>query len=229
MDRYDRHRPLFGEEAFERLRRCRILVAGAGGLGSTVLQLLARGGFHDIYIYDDANIDLPDLNRQLLYDTRHLGRSKLEVACEVLRDINPDATLHGVPERITASTILPDVDIVVDALDTFEARSVLDDLCHGRRIPWIHGGVSDFFGQVTTFVPGVTQRFRELFGSMPSLEAAGGVHTIYPPVVTAVASVMASEAFMLAGGNTGNLLTGRLLTIDLRVNAFECIELAPPR
>ncbi|HOY65442.1 MAG TPA: HesA/MoeB/ThiF family protein [Candidatus Ozemobacteraceae bacterium] len=229
MDRYDRHRPLFGEAAFARLRRSRILVAGAGGLGSTVLQLLARGGFGEIYIYDDAVVDPPDLNRQLLYGTRHLGRGKAEAAREVLGEINPDVFIHGVPERITASTVLPEVDLVVDALDTFEARFVLDDLCHERKIPWIHGGVSDFFGQVTTFVPGVTQRFRELFGSVAQTDVPGTSRTIYPPVVTAVASVIASEAFKLASGADGELLIGKLLTIDLRLNSIDWIELAPAR
>lgn len=228
MDRYDRHRGLFGEEAFRRIRRCRVLVAGAGGLGSTVLQLLARGGFGTIFVYDDAIVDLPDLNRQLLYGMSHLGMPKVEAARAVLSSINPDLTVVACQELITAATKIPEVDIAIDCLDNFAGRFALDELFFARGVPLIHGGVSEGFGQVTTFLPGKTQGLRELFGNGGPPDEPELKRQIYPPVVTAVASLLASEAFKLATGRFGELLAGKMLILDVLANSFDLLDLAAP-
>lgn len=228
MDRYDRHRGLFTEEEFRRIRRSRVLVAGAGGLGSTVLQLLVRGGFGTIIVCDDAIVDLPDLNRQLLYGMPHLGMPKVEAARAVLLNINPDVTVKTLRERITSSTLLPEVDVAIDCLDNFEGRFVLDELLFERGVPVIHGGVSDVFGQVTTFLPGVTQGFRELFGNISPPDDRTANRQIFPPAVLVVASLLASEAFKLASGRTNDLLAGRMLVVDIASNAFDIIALSKP-
>jgi len=226
MDRYDRHKGLFGEEAFACIRKSRILVAGVGGLGSTVLQLLARGGIGIIYIYDYACVDLPDLNRQLLYDLSHVGRPKVEAACTVMKAIDPDVCIVPSREKISRETAMPVVDFAIDCLDTFADRFVLDEVFFKRGIPLIHGGVDGFFGQVTTLIPGKTQGFQELFGNEQPSEERNIPRQIFPPAVTAVASVLASEAFKLASGKTGDLLAGKMLTLDFLSNSFEIIHLA---
>ncbi len=225
IELFDRHKGLFGEEAFACIRRSRVLVAGAGGLGSTVLQLLVRGGFGTIYIYDYAVVDLPDLNRQLLYNLSHVGVPKVEAACSVLLGINPDASIIPRQEKISRESVLPEVDFVIDCLDTFEDRFSLDEVVFKRGVPLIHGGVSGFFGQVTTLIPGKTQGFQELFGNERPPEDRDIPRQVFPPAVTAVASILASEAFKLASGRTQELLAGTMLTLDFHSNSFEIIRL----
>jgi len=223
VDRYQRHSNLIGEADFEKIKQTRVLVAGAGGLGSTVLQLLARTGFGKIHFYDDAVLDEPDLNRQILYDTNDLGKLKTEVALEKLTAINPNIQLVAHPEKLTSQTSVPPVDLVIDCLDNFESRFVLEDQFFNKGIPIIHGGASQYFGQVTTLIPGKTLSLSELFGRDIIATDATRAKEIFPATVLNVASVQVSEAVKLVCGKTDHLLTNQILTIDLFFNTFDIL------
>ncbi|MCF7976234.1 MAG: HesA/MoeB/ThiF family protein [Phycisphaerae bacterium] len=225
MQQYARHAQLFTKEQFVRIQQTRVLVAGAGGLGSTVLQLLTRYGFGEIHIYDDGILDPPDLNRQILYTRRDLGLPKADCAQKLLEAINPDVTIVAHAERLTGESVVPEVDMVVDCLDNFAGRLVLEALFFNRLIPIIHGGASAFFGQVTTLVPGKTPPLSEIYGRRNMEDMPGVPKDIYPPVVTAVASVQASEAVKLACGLTDSLLLNRIQIIDLLTNSFDVTEI----
>lgn len=225
MQRYARHAHLLTEEQFARVRKARVLVAGAGGLGCTVLQLLTRYGFGEIHLYDDACVDPPDLNRQLLYTTQDLGSLKVSTAQQLLHVINPDVTLTAHRERLTEDTNVPDVDIVLDCLDNFTGRVLLDDFFFKCGIPIVHGGVSDFFGQVTTLLPGKTPALAGIYGRCNMQDDIDIPKNIYPPVVTAVASLQTSEAVKLAAGLHEQLLLNRIQTIDLLTNSFDIIKI----
>jgi molybdopterin-synthase adenylyltransferase len=225
MERYDRHIHLFSEEQFARIRRTRVLVAGAGGLGSTVLQLLTRYGFGEIHLYDDGVLDPPDLNRQLLYTARDLGEPKAQAARALLEAINPDVTVIAHAERLTAACDLPEVDLIIDCLDNFTGRRLLDDLFFTRGVPIIHGGATAFCGQVTTLVPGRTGSLTDIYGGPNMEDDPASPQDIYPPVVTAVASLQVSEAVKLVCGLDDQLLLNRIQVVDLLTNAFDVVAI----
>ncbi len=227
MRQYARHSGLFSEAQFARIQETRVLVAGAGGLGSTVLQLLTRYGFGEIHFYDDGILDPPDLNRQILYTSRDLGVSKASTAKDLLRAINPDVTIIAHQERLSMDSQLPDVDLVMDCLDNFAGRLLLDARFFKQGIPVIHGGASTFFGQVTTLVPGKTLGLADIYGERNMQDVPGRPKDIYPPVVTAVASVQASESVKLACGLYDALLLNKIQVIDLLNNAFDVIKIHP--
>ena len=225
MHPYARHAGLFTEAEFSRVQKTRVLVAGAGGLGSTVLQLLTRYGFGEIHLYDDGILDPPDLNRQILYTSRDLGLAKAGTAQALLEAINPEVTITAHQERLSRESNVPDVDMVMDCLDNFAGRVLLEELFFRHQVPVIHGGASSFFGQVTTLIPGKTSGLTEIYGERNMQDDPGCPKDIYPPVVTAVASVQASEAVKLACGLHDKLLLNRIQVIDLLNNAFDVIEI----
>ena len=227
MERYQRHASLLGPEDFKKIEAARILVAGAGGLGSTVLHLLARTGFGEIHFYDDALLDAPDLNRQLLYDTHDLGQNKADIALKKLTRINPDIHLVSHREKLTRTTQPPPVELVIDCLDTFESRFILEPLFFDRGIPIIHGGASQYFGQVTTLLPGKTPPLSELFGHEIAETDATRTKEIFPPVVVQVASIQVSEAVKLICGQWDHLLLNQLLVIDLFSNTMNRLPILP--
>ncbi len=227
MRQYARHSGLFSEAQFARIQETRVLVAGAGGLGSTVLQLLARYGFGEIHFYDDGILDPPDLNRQILYTSRDLGVPKAPTAKDLLQAINPDVTIIAHGEILSVDSRVPEVDLVMDCLDNFAGRLLLDARFFRQQIPVIHGGVSAFFGQVTTLVPGSTSGLADIYGECNMQDTPGCSKDIYPPVVTAVASVQASEAVKLACGLYDKLLLNKIQVIDLLNNGFDVIKIHP--
>ncbi len=218
--RYDRHRELF--EDFDRIQKSKILVCGAGGLGSNVLQLISRIGIGEIYVYDDGILDEPDLNRQILYDTQDIGKKKVVAAREKLSKINPKIKYHFYDERITKDTVLPKVDVVVDCLDNFTSRKILDAKIQRSKTPLIHGGVEGFYGQITTILPGKTKTLNEI---LSGIKDSKNVKLVAPYTVSLMASIQVSEAIKVILKDYKNALLNKLLIIDLRFNSFDIIEL----
>jgi molybdopterin/thiamine biosynthesis adenylyltransferase len=225
MERYSRHIELIGEHKFGILRNASVMVAGAGGLGCTVLSLLARMGVGTIHFFEFADIDLPDLNRQILYDAGDIGKLKSVMALEKLQKINPDIEIIAHCEKITPNTIIPKVDLVFDCLDNFTSRYVLDDLVFPKGIPMVHAGVGHYFGQLTVIIPGKTECLRRTIAVDATKFDANSLKTIYPPVVTVMASLQVSEAVKYLTGDFEHLIYGKILIIDLLSNTFEIVEL----
>jgi molybdopterin/thiamine biosynthesis adenylyltransferase len=224
MDRYERHIPLYSEDEFAYIKQARIAVAGCGGLGSTVLQLLARIGFGTIHFWDEAVLDIPDLNRQILYKTTHLGQYKTDAALAELKEINPDINYVAHKERLNAQTIIPEVDLVIDCFDSFGSRLFLDSLFFNKGISLIHGSAFKEKGHITTLIPGKTENYQSTFGIEDQPEE-NQEKTIFPATVTTLASLQVNEAVKFITKRHDQLLLNKLLVINLKENQFEILPL----
>lgn len=224
MNRYFRHQNLFTDNQFESIKKSKIMVAGAGGLGCTVMQLITRLGINTLHIYDNTQVDLPDLNRQLLYDDNDITQNKVECAIRKLSIINRDVHLVAHIEKIDEHTRLPDIDLVFDCLDNFHSRFILDKMLYQQGIPMIHGGVSKYYAQVTSIIPKQSKSLSELF-PINDIEVDKKLEKdIFPPLVTITASIQVSEGIKYLTGQFNKMLINRVLMIDVQNNTFETIE-----
>lgn len=210
--------PGFGEAAQRRLRAARVLVVGAGGLGSAVLPLLAGAGFGTIGIVDDDRVELSNLPRQTIHGERDLGRRKTASAADAVHAIDAGITVQVFPERLTstnAQVVLGGFDLVLDGSDNFPTRYLVDDAALLAGLPVIWGAVHRFGGQVGLSWAGRGPHYRDLFpqppepGTVPSCAEAG----VLPSVCGVIGSLMASEAIKVVTGE-GDLLLGRVVVHD---------------
>jgi molybdopterin-synthase adenylyltransferase len=222
-DRYSRHINLIDSDVFKRIQNSKVLVVGAGGIGSAVLELLARYGFGSIHLYDDAIIDAPDLNRQLLYDESDIGNEKTIVAAEKLKKINSTVKIHSTRELLSLNTKVSHTDLVIGCTDNIESRCIIDELFYKKNIPVIHGGVYQFYGQITSVIPFKTNSYREIFGINNDFTEQEEIKDIFPPVVTISASIMFAEAIKYFSDDFNNMLLNKILMIDLKNNIFETV------
>jgi molybdopterin/thiamine biosynthesis adenylyltransferase len=219
-ERYARHIMLagVGEAGQERLLAGRVLVIGAGGLGSPVALYLAAAGVGAIGIADPDAVELSNLQRQIAHQTKDLGRPKVESAREKMTDMNPEVRVETYPYRVMADTIgdlVPRYDFVIDATDNFAAKFLINDACVLAGKPYSHGGILRFDGQTMTVLPG-TACYRCIFPEPPRGAAAtacsrAGVMGVLPGVI---GTLQATEAVKFLLG-IGELLTGRLLVYDV--------------
>ena len=218
---------LFGDEGQERLKKAHIFIAGAGGLGSPVSLYLAVAGIGTITIVDMDEVDQSNLNRQILHSDRDIGRKKTASAKEKLQEINPDITVNAVDMKIeeaNAANLVGKADGIVDALDNYPTRYLLNDVAIAKKIPLFHGGIRGFYGQVTTIIPGKTPCLKCIFPKAPPKE-------VFPVVgVTPgfIGIMQANEVIKYLLG-CGVLLSGRLLIWDgMQAHADEiCVERNP--
>lgn len=218
---FERHQELLGD-CLERITNSKILIAGVGGLGSTVSELAVRTGFKEIYLVDYKEVDDPDLNRQILYTKDDVDKHKLDAAEERLKRIS-DVNIIKIKEKINEDFEIPNVDIVVDCLDNFKTRYILEEKSFEKRLPFIHGGVKGYAGQVTVLYPHKTKRLKEIFGN---IEDDLKPPQVFPPVVTLVGSIQLSEAVKIICGDEDGSLMNRLLVIDLSTSTFDVIYLS---
>jgi adenylyltransferase/sulfurtransferase len=209
IHRYVRQLPVWGEEGQEKLKKSRVLVAGAGGLGTVIATYLAMAGTGVIRIVDSDVVEGSNLNRQFLYTTSDVGRKKAACIQERLSALNPHVRIEAIGEEIdarSAGDMVGSMDVMVDGLDNFFTRYLLNREALRRNIPLIHGAVRGFYGQVTTILPYQTPCFQCIFPSAAPQEDS--------PVVGAtcgvIGSIEATEAIKFLTGQ-GELLTGRLL------------------
>lgn len=230
MTRYDRQTMLaeIGEHGQERLRRARVLVVGAGGLGSPILLYLAGAGVGTIGIADDDRVDISNLQRQVLYAESDAGQPKAGLAARRLRELNSDTTTEVYAERLTpdnARAIISRYDVVVDACDNFATRYLVGDITAEAGIPYVYGAICGFEGQVSVFNFGRRPRtYRDLWPdeqALARMEVPKGVVGMTPAVTGAVE---ASEVMKIICGY-GEVLAGRLWTMDLRTMQSVTVEL----
>lgn len=210
--------PGFGEVAQRRLRAARVLVVGAGGLGSAVLPLLAGAGFGTIGIVDDDSVELSNLPRQTIHRERDLGRQKTASAADAIRAIDAGIDVRVFAERLTSANalrILAGFDLVLDGSDNFPTRYLVDDAALLAGLPVVWGAVHRFGGQAGLSWAAFGPHYRDLFpvppepGSVPSCAEAG----VLPSVCGVIGSLMASEATKVVTGE-GDLLLGRVVVHD---------------
>ncbi len=211
-ERYKRQIPLFGEEGQERLKSAHIFIAGAGGLGSPAAIYLAVAGVGTITLVDMDTVDLSNLNRQILHNDRSLGKKKTVSAIETLREYNPDITINAIDTPVTGSNVrelVGRVDGIVDAMDNFPARYLLNRVALEKKIPFFHGAISGFYGQATTIVPGRTPCLECLFKKSPPDE----ITPVIGVTAGVIGTVQATEVVKYLVGQ-GDLLAGRLFIWD---------------
>jgi adenylyltransferase/sulfurtransferase len=170
LKRYERQIRVFGADGQERLKNAKVFVAGAGGLGSAISIYLAAAGIGRIRIVDHEKIELSNLNRQILHCDEDVGREKAASAEEKLKKINPDVSLEAISETIEENNVLElvdDFDLIVDAMDNFHTRYLLNRAAIVKNIPFFHGAINGLYGQATTIIPGKTACLRCIFPEPP--------------------------------------------------------------
>lgn len=223
--------PGFGPVAQRRLRAARVLVVGAGGLGSAVLPLLASTGFGTIGIVDDDRVEPSNLPRQAIHTPADLGRRKVESAAAAVRALDDEVEVRLFPERLTAENarrILSEFDLVLDGSDNFPTRYLVDDAAALAGIPVVWGAVHQTGGQAGLSWAAQGPVYRDLFpqppapGTVASCAEAGAL----PSICTVIGGLMVGEATKLVTG-TGDPLLGRVLIHDALRGTFR--ELAYER
>lgn len=231
--RYSRHLliPDVGEAGQQRLLQSRVLLIGAGGLGSPAALYLAGAGVGTLGIVDADLVDESNLQRQVLHNTLRIGSPKVESARDAIRALNPDVTVEQHQLRLDATnadTLIAQYDVVLDGSDNFSTRYLVNDVCVIRGIPYSHGSVFRFEGQVTTFDPRKDDSpcYRCLFPEPPPPELApncaeAGVLGVLPGVI---GMLQATEVLKLLL-DLGDPLTGRLLLFDALAMTFRTLSL----
>ncbi|AUX23089.1 molybdopterin biosynthesis protein MoeB [Sorangium cellulosum] len=219
-DRYSRHLllPEVGEAGQAKLLSAKVLLLGAGGLGSPAALYLAAAGVGTIGLVDADVVDMSNLQRQVLHTTSRVGTPKVDSAEKAILDLNPDVKVVKFQERVDSSNvdrIFDPFDIIVDGCDNFPTRYLVNDASVFKKKPVVHGSIFRFEGQVTTFMPGVGPCYRCLYPEPPPPHLApscqeAGVLGILPGLV---GMIQATEAVKLILGK-GAPLIGRLLTYD---------------
>jgi len=171
LKRYERQIRIFGEAGQERLKNARVFIAGAGGLGSPVSIYLAAAGIGRIRIVDHEKVELNNLNRQILHRDEDIEKEKAASAQERLKKINPDIQVEAISEMLDESNVLELVEgfeAIVDGLDNFYTRYLLNRAAISRNIAFFHGAINGLYGQATTIIPGKTACLRCIFPEPPS-------------------------------------------------------------
>ena len=234
-ERYSRHLrlPDVGLDGQKKLEVARVLLIGAGGLGSPAAYYLAAAGIGTLRIADDDVVDRSNLQRQILHTDARIGTPKVESAAIALSALNPRTTIAAVRERVTADNVerlLDGIDVVIDGADNFPARYLLNDACVKLAKPLVYGAVHRFEGQVSVFDAGRHRGhapcYRCLFPEPPAPEfapncAEAGVLGVLPGVI---GLLQATEAIKLLAG-FGESLAGRLLQVDALSMRFRELRL----
>lgn len=220
IERYSRNMilPNVGGRGQKKLERAKVLVIGAGGLGSPCLYYLAAAGVGRLGVVDSDRVDLSNLQRQILHTGADVGHLKIESAKAKLTALNADCTIETYPVRVTAENVLSLIDtydIVVDGSDNFPTRYLINDACVLARKPLVHAGVVQFDGQIMTVLPGQGPCYRCIFreppppGSIPGCQEAG----ILGSIAGVLGAMQATETLKYIL-QVGELLVGRIWILD---------------
>ncbi|MEW6423823.1 MAG: HesA/MoeB/ThiF family protein [Bacillota bacterium] len=225
LARYSRNILLsgFGAAGQEKLLASKVLVVGAGGLGSPVTYYLAAAGAGGLGLADPDAVEPSNLQRQILHTTRDVGRPKVESAREKLLALNPDLTVEVFPEGFHEGNALDLVgryDFVIDCTDNFPTRYLMNEACVRLGKPFVYGGVLAYVGQVMTVLPGSSPCLRCVFREAPGEGAPTtsqvGVLGAVPGLIGTIQATEAVKYFL----GIGDLLIGRLLTYDALTMSF---------
>ncbi|MFH1830995.1 MAG: HesA/MoeB/ThiF family protein [Pseudomonadota bacterium] len=230
IERYTHHIVLkdIGGEGQRKLLSSKVLIVGAGGLGSPAALYLAAAGVGTVGIADEDEVEIGNLQRQILHFTDDIGRSKVASAKEKLCALNTDVKIIPLHKRLDTRNIvseIADFDFIVDATDNFDSKFLINDTCVSLGKPYSHAGVVGFKGQTFTYVPG-SLCYRCIFSDPPP---AGTIQDcrgsgILGAVAGMMGTIQAAEAIKYLIGN-GDLLTDKLLTVNLLTMDFRTIPL----
>jgi molybdopterin/thiamine biosynthesis adenylyltransferase len=213
LARYDRQLSVIGVEGQEKLKKARVLIVGVGGLGSIVSLYLVAAGVGELVLLDEGVVELSNLNRQILYDTSDVGKPKVTVASEKLRRLNPWVSIKPIQARTSEELLdklVGEVDLVIDALDNWESRLVLNKVCVKHNKPLIHAGVQGFYGQLMVVVPRVTPCLQCI---VPRSPLTPSKIPVLPPTPGVLGSLQANEALKIITG-IGKPALNKLIVYD---------------
>ena len=225
IERYSRHIILdqVGGTGQSKLLESKVLIVGAGGLGSPAALYLGAAGVGTIGIIDADDVDLTNLQRQVLHQTADVGTAKVVSAENTIRELNPDVTVrtyHQWARAENIEAIVGEYDFVIDGTDNFPTKFLINDACYFAKVPFSHAGILRFNGQLITIIPGQSTCYRCIFDgppppdTVPSCSQAG----VLGVLAGVVGSLQATEAIKFLLG-LGDLLTDALLTYDaLKMN-----------
>jgi len=231
LERYSRHILLddVGVEGQEKLLQAKVLIVGAGGLGSPAALYLAAAGVGTVGIIDSDVVEISNLQRQIAHFSKDINAAKVESAAEKMLAINPDIRVTTYKDYLCAdniSGIIEGYDFVLDGTDNFPTKFLVNDACVFLGIPFSHGGILRFNGQTMTVIPGKTACYRCSFrnppppDAVPSCAQAG----VLGAVAGMLGTIQAAEALKYITG-AGELLTNRLLAFDAKTMTFRKIKL----
>ncbi len=223
--------PAFGFEAQQKLLDSRVLVVGAGGLGSPAALYLAAAGVGELVIADDDRVDLSNLQRQILHGQADLGRPKVASARDSLQRLDPDLRVRALDQRLEGEALhetVAGVDLVVDASDNFTTRFSLNAACVATGVPLVSGAAIRTEGQLSVFLPGVAGSpcYRCLYRELPDEEVTCAENGVLAPVVGIIGSLQAMEAIKVLTG-FGEPLCGRLLILDAATLEWRSLRFRP--
>lgn len=230
ITRYSRHilLPEVGGKGQKKLSQAKIFIVGAGGLGCPVAYYLAAAGIGTIGLIDSDVVDLSNLQRQVLHHTPDVGRSKVQSAKEKIHALNPDVTVETYESRFSsenARELIRKYDVVIDGVDNFPAKFLINDACVMEGKPFVHGGILKFEGRVFTIMPNESACYRCIFknppppGVVPTCQEAG----IIGVVAGIIGTIQATEAIKVIL-KIGRPLTDRILDFDARTTTFREIR-----
>ncbi len=230
MERYLRNIAIkeIGPSGQERICAARVLICGCGGLGAGVISTLAAAGVGHIGLVDNDVIEESNFNRQFIHKTEDIGKLKVLSAKARIKEINPEILVDTFAMRLDETNyrdVVKDYDVIVDCFDSYRSKFLLNEISVKTDKPLVHGGVSEFSGQVTVVVPHKTPCLKCLFPEA-DLEVEIPKGNI-SPVVNLVASIEALEALKLISGIVSPLQQGHLLTIDALKMAFRLLKINP--
>ena len=230
-ERYARHLALKedGREGQERLLAGRVLIIGAGGLGSPTAMYLAAAGVGTLGIVDADAVDVSNLQRQIAHGTSDIGKPKVDSIRETIKNLNPEVTVRVHQTFVSEENIhnlLRDYDFILDATDNFQAKFLINDACVMAGKSFCHAGILRFQGQLMTYVPGKGPCYRCIFKDPPSKQAVPSCKEvgIIGAMAGVIGSLQAMEAIKYLLGE-GDLLIGKLLTYDALKNEFRTVRL----
>lgn len=233
IQRYSRHLllPEVGVEGQRRLKNARVLVIGAGGLGSPVISYLAAAGVGRLGVIDDDVVDVSNLQRQVLHSTASVGSAKVTSAVAAVAALNPLVSVQPLEQRLTAANALEifgQFDLIIDGSDNFATRYLVSDTCEMLRKPLVWGSILRFDGQVSVFWAGRGPTYRDIFPEPPPADAVPSCSEagVFGMLCGVIGSMMAAEAIKLITG-AGTPLIGRMQIFEALEGSWRTIRLAP--
>lgn len=228
-ERYERQTalPEIGCEGQKKLGNARVLVVGAGGLGSPLCLYLAASGIGTIGIADFDTVSISNLQRQILYNEADLGKTKADLAANRIKAINSatEVHVHGKITAGNAEAIISGYDIVADGCDNYATRYIINDACMTQKKPFVYGAVCGFEGQVSIFCAGEKPcSYRDLYPDEKAMLSLEADKRVIGPVAGITACVQASEVIKLVCGY-GTQLIGKLWTINALTMETNLVEL----
>ena len=225
MERYLKNYSSLNEAENNILHESRVCVVGCGGLGGYVIETLGRIGVGSITAVDGDVFVESNLNRQLLSDTENIGQSKAQCAYLRMKKVNPEIKLNPIREFLreeNAAEILAGHDVIVDALDNIESRKILQNACEELNIPFVHGAIAGWIGEIATVYPG--DKTLDIIYKGKRNHGIENIHGNLPFTASTTASIQASEVVKILV-NKGETIRNSILFIDLKNLEFNLVNL----